>query len=124
MDSILDSIKATLGLTPEYTPFDNEIILHINSAMTVLSQLGVGPEGGIFITGSEETWDQVFGDSPKINLIKSWMGLKVKLLFDPPNSGVLHEAMERQVTEFEWRINVQAETGPELLRKEGEIQNG
>lgn len=111
MDSILTSIKQMLGLTETYQPFDAEITMHINSAFVVLSQLGVGPKKPFFIRGAEETWNDFFGtDYQKIEMVKSYMYLKVRLLYDPPSTGVLHEAMERQISEFEWRLNVQAET--------------
>lgn len=110
-DSILDSVKTMLGLTDDYNAFDSELTLHINSVLTVLYQLGVGRQDKIFVIDGEETkWSDFFGDSDVIPLVKSYTYLKVRLLFDPPNSGVLHEAMERQVEELEWRLNVQAET--------------
>lgn len=110
-DSILLSVKTMLGIEPEYGPFDEEIILHINSVLTVLYQLGVGRQDKIFvIDGEESKWSDFFGETDIIPLVKSYTYLKVRLLFDPPNSGVLHEAMERQVEELEWRLNIQAET--------------
>lgn len=110
MDSILQSIKKMLGPTDGYTYFDSDIIIHINSVLMILNQLGVGPTNGFFIKGSDETWTDYLGsDLGKIELVKSYIYLKVKLIFDPPTTGVLHEAMERQIQEFEWRLNVQAE---------------
>lgn len=110
MDSILQSIKKMLGPTEDYTYFDPDIMIHINSVLMILTQLGVGPKSGFFITGSDETWSDYLGDDlTKLELVKSYIYLKVKLVFDPPTTGVLHEAMERQIQEFEWRLNVQAE---------------
>lgn len=110
MDSILQSIKKMLGPTEDYTYFDSDIVIHINSVLMILNQLGVGPKQGFFITGESETWSDYLGDNAgKIELVKSYIYLKVKLIFDPPTTGVLHEAMERQIQEFEWRLNVQAE---------------
>lgn len=111
MNSILTSVKKMLGIEPEYNHFDPDIIMHINSVFVVLNQLGVGPENLYSITGPEENWSDFFGDTQVIDLVKSYMYLKVRLIFDPPTTGVLHEAMERQVKEFEWRLNVQAEGG-------------
>ena len=122
-NSILLSIKKLLGIESEYDCFDVDIIIHVNSVFLVLNQLGVGPEEPFEIFGDEEEWTDFFSlsESIPINLVKSYMYLKVRLLFDPPNTGVLHEAMERQVQEFEWRLKVQAECGP---KKGEEVQDG
>lgn len=109
MESILQSVKKMLGIEPEYGHFDSDIIMHINSVLLILNQLGVGPSNPYLITGADETWNDFFVDNTPIELVKSYIYLKVRLIFDPPTTGVLHEAMERQVKEFEWRLNVQAE---------------
>lgn len=110
-DSILLSIKKLIGLDREYDAFDDDLIMHINSVFMVLNQLGVGDK--VFMIGDEmNTWDEFFaacGVSVDASLIKSYIYLKVKLLFDPPSTGVLHEAMERQIAEFEWRLNAQCD---------------
>lgn len=111
MDSILQSIKKMLGIEPEYEHFDSDIVMHINSVFLILNQLGVGPSTPYLITGADETWNDFFVENTPIELVKSYIYLKVRLIFDPPTTGVLHEAMERQVKEFEWRLNVQAEGG-------------
>lgn len=109
-DSILYSIKKLIGLDKDYDAFDVDLILHINSVLMIVNQLGVKPETMFSISGPNETWADFLGeDSNKINLVKSYVFLKVKLLFDPPSTGVLHEAMERQIQEFEWRLNVQVD---------------
>lgn len=117
-DSILTSVKKLLGLEEEYDYFDLDLVVHINSVFLILNQLGVGPKDPFSISGPDDTWEEFFASAEHIpiNLVKSYLYLKVRLLFDPPNTGVLHEAMERQIQEFEWRLNVQAETGP----KQGE----
>lgn len=107
-DSILLSIKKMLGTTVEYDYFDPEIVININSVLMILDQLGVGKRGFV-ITGPIETWTDFLEGSKNLELVKSYVYLKVKLIFDPPTTGVLHEAMERQIQEFEWRLNVQAE---------------
>lgn len=108
-DSILDSIKKMIGVDKDYGAFDVDLIIAINGVFTILNQLGVGPEKEFSITGPEETWLDFFGVTDAINLVKPYMYLKVKLTFDPPNTGVLHEAMERQISEFEWRLAIQAD---------------
>lgn len=111
MKSILGSIRKLIGgLAEAETPFDSDLILHINSVFDIVNQLGVGPKEPFQITDETETWDDFFSDSKVINMVKSYMYLKTKLLFDAPTTGVLHEAMERQVQEFEWRLQVAGDT--------------
>lgn len=105
-DSILDSTKKMLGLDPTYTAFDLDVIMHINSVFTTLSQLGIGPLGGFMIEDSEATWDQYLGPENHLNSVKSYIYLKVRLLFDPPAMSFHLAAMENQVKELEWRLNV------------------
>lgn len=111
MDSILLSVKKMLGISKEYDHFDSDLIMHINSVFLILNQLAVGPKTPFSITGEDETWNDFFSDSVTIDLVKSYTYLKVRLIFDPPTTGVLHEAMERQIQEFEWRLNTQVEGG-------------
>lgn len=111
MESILTSIKKLLGIEPDYTDFDTEIIIHINSIFTILSQLGVGPEEGFSITSESETWRNYIGDSIRdYELIKSYMYLKVKLIFDPPASSSVAESYKQQINEYEFRLNVKADS--------------
>lgn len=110
--SILVDVKKMLGIMPDDTDFDTELILHINSVLNILSQLGVGPDQAYSIGSDEETWNDFLTDIPNLNLVKSYIYLKVKLVFDPPATGVLHEAMERQIQEFEWRLNVMVDPKP------------
>lgn len=109
MDSILTSIKKLLGIAEDYTHFDEDIIMHINSVFSVLSQLGVGPSEGFIITGKNETWNE-FMDSSTLEAVKSYMHYKVKLLFDPPLSSNTMEAMNRVISELEFRLNFEAES--------------
>ncbi len=106
MDSILISVKKMLGITAEYTHFDADIIMHINSVFMILHQLGVGPAEGFTIEGSHETWDEFIKDEFTIEAVKSYMYLKVGLLFDPPTSTNVLEAKNRLASELEWRLNV------------------
>ena len=112
MDSILTSIKKMLGITEEYTHFDADIIMHINSVLMILTQLGVGPKNGFVIEDKLSLWmDFVPEANPvKLEAIKSYIYLKVKLLFDPPLSSSAMEAADRLISELEWRINVTAES--------------
>jgi len=107
-DSILDTVKRQVFLDPEDTDADEELILHINSTFFVLQQLGVGPEIGYQITGRENKWSEFIGDQ-YLAAVKTYMGLKVRLIFDPPQTGPLAEAMERQAGQMEWRLNVHME---------------
>lgn len=106
MESILTSIKKLLGIEEEYTQFDNDIIMHINSVFLNLTQLGVGPAEGFLIEDDTATWEDFIGDSNQLQAVKSYMYLKVKLLFDPPLSSSVIESMNRMVAELEWRLNV------------------
>lgn len=109
-DSILICIKKLVGgIEPDVTHFDTDIIIHINSVMLSLNQLGVGPDDGFMITGDEETWDDFIEDKPILQAVKTYIGLKVKLLFDPPSTSFVLEAYERQIKELEWRINTQVD---------------
>lgn len=109
MNSILVSIKKLLGISQEYTHFDSDIIMHINSVFSILTQLGVGPSIGFSISGASDVWTDFIGDSNKIEAVKSYMYLKVKLLFDPPSSSAAVESANKLANEFEWRLNVEAE---------------
>ena len=111
MDSLLISINKLLGITEEYKQFDPDIIIHINSVFLTLKQLGVGPEKAFSITGEYETWDQFLPeDNPNFEAVKSYMHIKVKLLFDPPTISAVMEAMNKMAKEYEWRLNVEAES--------------
>lgn len=111
MESILTSIKKLLGITEEYAHFDNDIIMHINSVFMTLNQLGIGPDDGFTITSDEATWVDFLGTSKNIEAVKSYTYLRVRMLFDPPSSSAVLDSMKRQVDEFEWRLNIQAEKG-------------
>lgn len=108
-ESILESIKKMIGIDQDYGAFDTDLIIAINGVFTVLNQLGAGPMKEFSITGPDETWGDFFGSEDTINLVSSYTYLKTKLIFDPPSTGVLHQAVERQISEFEWRIMAQVE---------------
>ena len=109
MDSILTSIKKLLGIDEEYIQFDNDIIMHINTVFLNLTQLGVGPEEGFLIEDDAATWDDFIGDSNQLQAVKTYVYLKVKLLFDPPLSSSVIESINRIISELEWRLNVAVE---------------
>lgn len=110
MESILTSIKLLLGITEDYEAFDQQIIAHINSVFMILTQLGVGPPDGFMITSKVDTWNEFISDEKKMQLVKSYMHLKVKMLFDPPSSSAVMDSTNRMINEFEWRLNSQAES--------------
>lgn len=110
-DSILTSIKKQLGITEKYTQFDSDIIMHINSVFMILNQLGVGPENGFRILDSSAKWSDYLGDDVTLEAVKTYMGLKVRLMFDPPLSSAVKDCMNQMVSELEWRLNVQVDPG-------------
>lgn len=105
MDSILTSIKKLLGIAEDYKHFDNDLIMHINSVFMVLTQLGVGPKEGFYIEDDGKSWSDFVSDQSQLQAIKSYMSMKVRLMFDPPTSSAVTEAMNRMISEFEWRLN-------------------
>lgn len=112
MESILTSIKKLLGIAEEYEHFDKDIIMHINSVFMILNQLGVGPSKGFMITDSSASWgDYLPEDSTKLESVKTYIYMKVKLMFDPPTSSAVMEATNRIVNELEWRLNVAVDPG-------------
>ena len=121
MDSILTSIKKLLGIAEDYENFDQDLIIHINSVLSVLTQLGVGPSEGFSIEDENATWNDFIPEDKRLSSIRSYVYMKVKLLFDPPLSSSVMESMNRMISEFEWRLNVAAE--PTQSNEEEEIQN-
>lgn len=109
MDSILTSIKKQLGIVEEYEHFDSDIILNINTAFMHLNQLGVGPEDGFIISDKSATWSEYLNGRRDLEGVKSFVYLKTRLAFDPPQMGYLVDAITKQISELEWRLNVQAE---------------
>lgn len=108
MESILTSIKKLLGPDEVYDHFDPDIIIHINSVLMILTQLGVGPDEGFYICDKNAVWTD-FVPEKNVEAIKTYVYLKVRLIFDPPQSSALIAAIEKQITELEWRINVMVE---------------
>lgn len=109
MESILTSIKLLLGIKEEYEYFDDQLIMHINSVFFILTQLGVGPSEGFSIEDKFATWNEFLPDEQNLEAVKSYVHLKVKLLFDPPMSTAVTESINRLIGELEFRLNAAAE---------------
>lgn len=108
-DSILTSTKKILGMDEDYTAFDLDVLMHINSVFSTLNQLGIGPEGGFYIEDAAATWASYTNGDPNLNSVKTYVYLKVRLIFDPPTSSYAMSAMQEQIREFEWRLNAYRE---------------
>lgn len=109
--SILTSTKKILGVAEDYTVFDLDIITHINSAFSTLTQLGVGPAIGFQIDDASEVWADFIEDDADLqwNSVRSYVFLRVKQLFDPPATSYLISAQQKQIEELEWRLNTHRE---------------
>lgn len=119
-ESILDSVKKLIGLDQAYDAFNTDIIIHINSVLMLLNQLGVGNKG-FSITGSEETWADFLGEDSDLHMVKSYVAMKTRLVFDPPTSGTVMEALKQSISEMEWRLNVHVDPDDTFVE---ENQNG
>lgn len=107
--SILTTIKKLLGLPDDYTVFDLDVITHINSAFSTLTQLGVGPPVGFMIEDDSAVWTDFIVDDLQYNAVKTYIYLRVKQVFDPPATSYLISAFDEQIKELEWRLNVHRE---------------
>lgn len=114
-DSILDSIKQPLGASPDDTTFDPDIIIHINGVFMTLAQLGVGPDVGFYISDNTALWGSFVSDKFITEAIKSYMYIRVRLIFDPPASSVMVAALEKSADQYEWRIVRWAESHKEVI---------
>lgn len=108
-ESILTSTKKILGLEADYTAFDLDIMISINSALSTLTQIGVGPTEGFMIEDDTALWSDLLGSDPRLNAVKQYVYLKVRSVFDPPSSGYAVTAMNEQIKEHEWRLNTLVE---------------
>lgn len=118
-DSILDSLKQMVSIEKDYDVYDVDILININSIFSTLQQLGVGPTEGFSIDDSEAVWDDFLAGDKKINNVKSYMYLRLKLLFDPPPTSFALEAVKEQIKEMEWRLMVQKDPYPQNAYPEG-----
>ena len=110
MESILTSIKKLIGITEDYKYFDTDLIIHINSVFMILSQMGIGPDNGFSISDETTTWNDYLPEGNKnFEAVKTYMYLKTRIVFDPPQSSSTMEAMKQTISELEWRLNVEAE---------------
>jgi hypothetical protein len=109
MNSILNSVKKALGIDADDEHFDQDIILNINSVFMVLNQLGIGPDEGFYISNATQTWTDFLEERIDLEAVKIYVYLKVRLLFDPPSSAFVLDSIDRQITQLEWRLNVQVE---------------
>lgn len=107
--SILNSIKKVLGVAEDYTAFDVDILMHVNSVFSDLHQLGIGPDGGYAIEDTTTEWSDYLEGDLNLNSVKTYMYLRVRLLFDPPTTSYLLNAYKEQIQQFEWRLNVHRE---------------
>lgn len=106
-DSIFDSVKKTLGVDPTLTVFDSVIMLHINTVFSTLNELGIGPDDGFMIDNSTSTWDNFLNGDKRLNSVKTYMSLRVRVLFDNATlTSFLLDALDKQIKELEWRLNV------------------
>lgn len=104
MSSILTSTKKSLGLDEDYTAFDPDILMFINSVLATLNQIGIGPENGFQIEDKVATWESFLGTEPRLNTVQAYVHFKVRLLFDPPATSFAIAAIENQIKELEYRI--------------------
>ncbi len=108
--SILIGTKKILGIDADITAFDHDILTHINSAFSTLNQLGVGPAAQFYVEDEEPTWeDFIDEDDTILNMVRSYVFLKVRLIFDPPATSYAIAALQDQIREFEWRLNTARE---------------
>ena len=113
MDSILNSVKIANGITEDNTDFDEILIMYTNAVLsTILPQLGVGPEKGYTIEGSDAEWPDYIQDVTNLEAVKTYVPLKVRMIFDPPTSSAVAEAIKNTIAELEWRLNVTVDPGP------------
>lgn len=112
--SILNSIKKLLGLDHDYTVFDPEILIHINSVFSTLTQLGVGPNEG-FLVEEATTWGEFLEEDPRIANVKTYVYLRVRLLWDPPTTSFAIDSFKKQCEELEWRLSVTVDNREETI---------
>ena len=111
MDSILNTVKKLLGIETSYEAFDTDLIININMALNILNQLGVGPSSGFSISDATATWTDFIPDTSKLEMVKTYVYLKVKQVFDPNQNSNITQAYDNQIKELEWRLNVQVDPG-------------
>ena len=123
VESILDSIKAMHGIESADTSFDKELIMHINGALMVMTELGVGPLAGYSITSKDQTWTEFLQGRTDLDLVFNDVHLRVKLIFDPPQNSFLVTAIERQIKEYDWRIEAWHKPGTHIVAEEPTLED-
>lgn len=119
-ESILISIKKMLGIDEAYTHFDADIIMHINTVLMILYQIGVGPSPPISISDASITWSDLLGDAVDLAGVKTYIYAKVRMVFDPPQSSAVAEALKSTISEMEWRLNVACDPRTTFTTTSGE----
>lgn len=109
-ESILTGTKKNLGITEDYTAFDADIVMHINSVFSILNGVGLGPAEGFMISDKTAVWATFLGTDNRLNSVKTYVYLRVRMLFDPPTTSYLINALEAQYKEIEWRLSIQRES--------------
>lgn len=107
-NSILDDIKQLVGAS-SYDTYDKDLIIYINTVLSVLTQLGVGSKNGFSISDNTALWSDFIDDEEKFNMVKTYMSLRVRMLWDPPTNGTVSASIKDQLNELEWRLRVQGE---------------
>lgn len=110
MASILDDTKKILGLPVNDESYDVDVLMHINSALSTLNQLGIGPDEGFLVEDASSTWDEFFGTDNRLNSVKTYVFLYVRKIFDPPATSFHLASMNEQIQELQWRLNTQRES--------------
>lgn len=110
-ESILNSVKDMIAGGAIHEHFDKELIMHINSVIATLRQIGIGPQDGFAIKDDIATWSDLIGDSTILEAVKSYVGFKVRMMFDPPASSSVSEAIKENIKELEWRLGTTYEIG-------------
>lgn len=114
-ESVLQSIKKVLQIPSEYTAFDIDVTMHINSVLSTLYQLGFGATDDQFvITDGNDTWANLFTGYKAVNMIQTYIGMRVKQIFDPFQTGFATTSYDAQIKELEWRINVAISSSPNI----------
>lgn len=110
-DSILMTIRKLVCGDPYADHFDTDLLVHINACFSILNQLGVGPENGFVVTDDTQSWSSYIADNYILNMVKTYVTLKVKKIFDPPLTSSVLEAMDKEISQLEWRLNVAVDPG-------------
>ena len=121
MEYILASIKKLLGINPDYKAFDTDITIHINTVFAILNQLGIGPDEGFSIEHGYERWSD-YTTTENENMVRTFVYLKVRLMFDPPTSSVLMDSINNTLAELEWRLCLEGENKANRRRRTKSIK--